>query len=62
MKRATHFIEVYKNSKGFTKQSFIPAGRTFYLLGLKVIGWKTIAVFKIKEKKHETNSNSTQSN
>lgn len=53
MKRATHYIEVYKNRNGLINNGGIISIKWFHLLGIKVIGWETIAIFRIKYKKNE---------
>ena len=65
MKRATHFLEVYKKSNGETITSCFPfkmSLTSYHLLGGKVNGWKTIAIFRIKYKKDENTFKRTESN
>ena len=47
--KASHYIEVYKDSKGNTKVTEVCPIELFIVLGMAVINWKPIAVFKIKK-------------
>jgi len=50
MKRATHFIETYRNSEGEVKTSrpFPIDTIKWHQLGNKVRGWKTILIAKFR--------------
>ena len=62
MKKPTHFIETYRDSKGEIKTGmpFPIELEPYHVLGNKVAGWKTILITKFRM--NESNTKRTQTN